>query len=293
MAATDTHGIAHWTSNRLVIDSTGLGWHDAYTSLAAESSWSATLPALPHYNLAYCVRRSARIRRRVEGSAPEQAELLPRRFGMIPADRPSTWQLDGDPEIQQVYLRRAMIDELALDEYDADPGSVVVEPRLGFTDPLLEQLVLALLDVVRHPHRSPESGLWADHVIRLIGLELLRGHSNVAHRRPVAGDVTHAVLEAARDYIEANLTSDLSLSQIAIAVGARPHRLAKDFHSLTGLTLHQYVIQRRVDRAARLLRSTDHPIAAVALDCGFADQSHLTTAFRRRVGITPAAYRSA
>ena len=77
MAATDTHGIAHWTSNRLMIDSTGLGWHDAYTSLAAESSWSATLPALPHYNLAYCVRRSARIRRRVEGSAPEQAELLP------------------------------------------------------------------------------------------------------------------------------------------------------------------------------------------------------------------------
>ena len=140
---------------------------------------------------------------------------------------------------------------------------------------------------------SPESGLWADHVIRLIGLELLRGHSNVAHRRPVSGDVTHAVLEAARDYIEANLTNDLSLSQIAIAVGARPHRLAKDFQSLTGLTLHQYVIQRRVDRAARLLRSTDHPIAAVALECGFADQSHLTTAFRRRVGITPAAYRSA
>jgi AraC family transcriptional regulator len=293
MAASETHGIAQWTSNQLVIDSAGLGWHDAYTSLAMESSWNATLSPLPHYGLAYCLRRSAHIRRRVEGSPTEDADLLPRRFGMIPADRASTWQLDGDPEVQLVYLRRETVDELAVDEFETDPGDVHVEPRLGFTDPMLEQLVTALLGAVRDRERVPESALWSDHVIRLIGLELLCRYSNVARMPSKASEVTPTMLRAAREYIEANLTADLSLSRIAEAVGARPHRLAKDFRAGTGEPLHQYVIGRRLDRAARLLRATDDPIAGIALECGFADQSHLTTAFRRRIGVTPAAYRSA
>jgi AraC family transcriptional regulator len=293
MSCAETHGIAQWTSNQLLADSSGLGWHDAYTSLAVESSWDATLPPLPHYGLAYCLRRSAHIRRRVEGSAAEQADLLPRRFGMIPADRASSWQLDGDPEVQLVYLRRQTIDELAIDEFGTDPGDVHVEPRLGFTDPLLEQLVTALLEQVRHPERTPESGLWADHVIRLIGMELLRRYSNLTCEPSPASDIPRTTLGAVRDYIEENLTADLSLIGIADAVGARPHRLARDFRTEIGEPLHQYVIGRRVDRAAGLLRSTDDPIAGIALECGFADQSHLTNAFRRRVGVTPAAYRSA
>jgi AraC family transcriptional regulator len=57
------------------------------------------------------------------------------------------------------------------------------------------------------------------------------------------------------------------------------------------LPLHQYVLGRRIERAASLLRFSDTPIAAIAIECGFADQSHLTTAFRRRTGVTPAVYR--
>ena len=98
------------------------------------------------------------------------------------------------------------------------------------------------------------------------------------------------------DYIEANLDGrPVAGAASPTAVELRPHRLAHATSAIgTGVPLHQYVLGRRVERAAgRLLRSSDDPIAAIAIDCGFADQSHLTTAFRRRVGITPAAYRSA
>jgi AraC family transcriptional regulator len=293
LAVADTHGTANLSTNQLVLDSRGLGWRDAYTSLTVESPWSATLPALPHLSLAYCVRRSARIRRRVDGARAEVADLLPRRFGMIPSDRSSTWEVEGDPEVQLVYLRRDTIDELVVDEFDTDPHDVHVEPRLGFDDPVLEPLVVSLLDAARLGVRLPTSGLWADHVVRLIGLELLRRHSNVERRAVSASDMTRTRLHATCDYIEANLTADLSLGGIATAVGVRPHRLARDFRDRTGVALHQYVLGRRVERAARLLRSSDTPIAMIAIECGFADQSHLTTAFRRRVGATPAAYRRA
>jgi AraC family transcriptional regulator len=293
MAVADTHGTAHLSANHLVLDSTGLGWRDAYTSLTVETSWSATLPALPHLSLAYCVRRSARIRRRVDGARPEVADLLPRRFGMIPSDRSSTWQVDGNPEVQLVYLRRDTIDELAIDEFDTDPRDLRFAPNLGFDDPALEPLVKSLLDAARLGVRLPTSGLWADHIVRLIGIELIRRHSNVARRPASPSDMTRSRLHATCDYIEANLDADLSLAGIADAVGVRPHRLARDFRDRAGLPLHQYVLGRRVERAAHLLRACDAPIAMIAADCGFADQSHLTTVFRRRVGVTPAAYRLA
>lgn len=289
--AGDTHGTAHLSPNELVLDSTGLGWRDAYTSLTRESSWSATLPALPHVSLAYCVRRSARIRRRVDGSRTEVAELLPRRFGMIPCDRASTWHVDGRPEVQLVYLRRDTIDELAADEFGADPDTVQMEPGLGFDDPVLESLVVSLLDAARAGTRLSTSALWADHVVREIAIELLRRHSNVGRSATSRSDLSRSRLRATFDHIEAHLTGDLSLTGLASAVGARPHRLARDFRERTGTPLHQYVLARRVERAALLLRSSDTAIAVIAGECGFADQSHLTTAFRRRVGVTPAVFR--
>jgi AraC family transcriptional regulator len=291
LAVADTHGTAHLSTNQLVLDSTGLGWRDAYTSLTAETSWNATLPALPHLSLAYCVRRSARIRRRVDCARIEVADLLPGRFGMIPSDRSSAWEVDGNPEVQLVYLRRDTLDELAIDEFDTDPRDVRIEPRLGFEDPVLEPLVMSLLDAARLGVRLPTSGLWADHVVRSIGVELLRRHSNLERRPPSPSDMTHSRLHTTCDYIEAHLDADLSLAGIAASVGVRPHRLARDFRDRAGLPLHQYVLARRVVRAATLLRSSDTPIATIAIDCGFADQSHLTTAFRRRVGVAPAIYR--
>jgi AraC family transcriptional regulator len=291
MAAGDTHGTADLSPNRLVLDSTGLGWRDAYTSLTRESSWSATLPALPHLSLAYCVRRSARIRRRVDGSREEVTDLGPRRFGMIPADRCSTWHVDGEPEVQLVYVRRETIDELAIDEFGVDPARVEIEPRLGFGDPVLEPLVLSLLEAARSGVALASSAVWADHVVRMIGLELLQRYSNIGAPVPSRSDLTRARVASTCEYVDANLTGDLSLHGIATAVQVRPHRLARDFRDRTGVPLHQYVLGRRVETAALLLRSSQTPLAAIALECGFADQSHLTTAFRRRVGVTPAVYR--
>ena len=102
---------------------------------------------------------------------------------------------------------------------------------------------------------------------------------------------THARVAATCEYVDANLTGDLSLHGIATAVQVRSHRLARDFRDRTGVPLHQYVLGRRVECAARLLRTSETPLATIAIDCGFADQSHLTTAFRKRVGVTPAVYR--
>ena len=293
----ETHGIAQWATHRLLADSTGLGWYDIYTSFATESSWNAALPGLPHPCLAYCHRRGAAVDRRVDGERAEHAELRARRFGMIPADRSSTWNLEGDPEVQLVYLRRSMVDAMIEIEFQRDPATVELIPHIGFADALLEQLVIALLDAAQ-PSVGCADRLYVDQLTQLIAMQMLRAHSNLAGH--AGGRTPDAVLDAGervvarvRELIDESLAdSDLSLASLAAAAGVGAHQLAISFTRSVGVPLHQYVIGRRVERARQLLRDTDEPLASVAYATGFSNQSHFTTTFRRIVGMTPGRYRN-
>lgn len=94
-------------------------------------------------------------------------------------------------------------------------------------------------------------------------------------------------LRRIKDYIEANLDQALSLASIAEAAGSSPSHFKVLFRRATGIPLHQYVIRRRVERARELLQSTELPITVVALEVGFAHQSHLARWTRRLLGASP------
>jgi AraC family transcriptional regulator len=94
-------------------------------------------------------------------------------------------------------------------------------------------------------------------------------------------------LRQVKDFIEANLDQDLSLEVIAGVAGSSPSHFKVLFRRATGLPLHQYVIRRRVERARQLLERTEMPIDEIALEVGFAHQSHLARWTRRLLGATP------
>jgi AraC family transcriptional regulator len=64
------------------------------------------------------------------------------------------------------------------------------------------------------------------------------------------------------------------------------------FRQTTGESPHQFVLGRRIELAQQLLTETDASLAQVALQSGFASQSHLSSVFKRRLGLTPRAYRN-
>jgi AraC family transcriptional regulator len=100
-------------------------------------------------------------------------------------------------------------------------------------------------------------------------------------------------LDEARAVLHDRYTESLSLSDVAVAVGVEPDRLARGFRRAFGEPLAGYLRRVRVNAAAGLLASTDLPIARVAGDVGFADQSHLTRWFGRYMDTTPARFRVA
>jgi AraC family transcriptional regulator len=293
----ETHGIALWPKHRLIADSRGLGWHDAYTSLATEAPWRRTLRAVPHYCIAYCTNRAAQVSRVIDGERrTDSVELRTRHFGVVPADRESSWQLCGAPDIQLVYLRRSMVDRMAEEHLGCDSSRVDLLPKLGFSDGLLEQLALALLATARNDAVNPSDGIYADHLVRMITMHLLRYHSTRAMSAPeneVAAHLNNARMMHVRDLIESALGEDLALERLAAEAGVAVHAFSEAFTKAFGTPPYRYVIQRRVERAKTMLRHTDLPIARIAYETGFASQSHLATTFKRSVGQTPGAYRRA
>ena len=100
-----------------------------------------------------------------------------------------------------------------------------------------------------------------------------------------------AWLTQARDLLHDSWREPLRVSDIAHAVGVHPVHLSRSFRAEYGLPVSGYVRRLRVEWAARRLTDTDEPIASIAVQAGFTDQSHLTRTLRAQLGVTPRQWR--
>jgi AraC family transcriptional regulator len=100
-------------------------------------------------------------------------------------------------------------------------------------------------------------------------------------------------LKRVYDYIEAHLDDRLALADLAGVACLSPFHFSRSFKEAVGVGPQRYVMHRRVERAKALMRRTDQPLALIAQEVGFADQSHLTSVFRRESGVTPGHFRAA
>jgi AraC-like DNA-binding protein len=98
------------------------------------------------------------------------------------------------------------------------------------------------------------------------------------------------VAQKAREYLHANTQYDIGLDHLAAATGVDRFRLTRAFKAAYGIAPHAYLVQLRLATARRMLARGEQP-AMVAMELGFADQSHMGRWFVRAYGLTPALYR--
>jgi AraC family transcriptional regulator len=164
------------------------------------------------------------------------------------------------------------------------------EFHVSLHDPLLSQLVATLAD-------ETEGGFADRILVECLGTALcvrLAQHF-VGPLRLAASKkgLSPERLERVRDYVEAHLDDELSLTVLADIACLSPYHFSRSFKERAGVGPQRYVIQRRLERAKTLLRQTRQPLAQIAQEAGFADQSHLTSIFRREIGVTPGRFRAA
>ena len=96
----------------------------------------------------------------------------------------------------------------------------------------------------------------------------------------------------AKDLIDARYRDPLDVETLAAAAHLSPAHFSREFRRVFGETPHQYLLTRRLERAAEMLRNTDHAVSDICFDVGLASVGSFTTSFRRAYGMTPTEYRA-
>jgi AraC-like DNA-binding protein len=102
---------------------------------------------------------------------------------------------------------------------------------------------------------------------------------------------THELVKRVKEFVANTAHARVRLAEISRAVGASPSYLAAIFKNAERTTIHQYLLNLRLTRAASLLAGCDD-MTVLALNLGFASHSHFSSAFRRWAGSTPTLYRA-
>ncbi len=96
----------------------------------------------------------------------------------------------------------------------------------------------------------------------------------------------------AKDLADARYAEPLDVNDLAAAAGLSRAHFSREFRRAFGESPHAYVLTRRLERAAALLRTTDHSVAEICFSVGLSSLGSFTTSFKRTYGVTPTAYRA-
>lgn len=287
----ETHGMLAQPSARIKANSDGRDWTSLFASVQRETPFQGVFQSSRDHLLV------------LHRDGPVQVEsLCDRRIGkrVVPAGgihiiSPGVdfgINLTGSIETVHVYVRRAIIEEVALEMVDGDPAKLEIPSSIVECDKALHALIDASAYAVED--ESVGSSMFTDYLSRTIAAQLIRAYSKAKLKgggRVSGGTNLSPTLSDAVDYMTANIDEAINLADIAQATNRSPSHIARIFRTELGMPPHRYLINLRVDKARRLLEKTSMSIAEIAYECGFAHQEHLTRLFRRHCGTTPAAYR--
>jgi AraC family transcriptional regulator len=171
-----------------------------------------------------------------------------------------------------------------------DPLHIELTEQFAIRDAFIEQVIWALLCELQSNGLGGQ--LYVDMLAQALGLHLLRNYANLKPvAQPSSSRLTSHQICRVKDYIESHLTEYITLPMLAAYAGVSTSHFGRWFKASFGIAPHQYVIQRRLERAHQLLKQPDMTIAQAAQQVGFYDQSHLIRHFKRTYGTAPQASR--
>ncbi|MGD1919293.1 MAG: AraC family transcriptional regulator [Pleurocapsa sp.] len=188
-----------------------------------------------------------------------------------------------------LIVKPNLLRKIALTTECLNPDRIELLPVLKDRDSLIEYLAQLFFAEMQNDNFGNQ--LYLESLSNALGIHLLR---NYCVFKPIFRRYTDGLspnkLRQIIDYIQSNLDKKLSLKTMAEIVNMDKYYFATQFKRAMGIAPHQYVIEQRVEKAKRLLQSRKQPLFEVALNCGFASQSHFNKVFRQYIGTTPKSY---
>jgi AraC family transcriptional regulator len=207
---------------------------------------------------------------------------------VIPSRTAARWEMHDDNDTALLLSLPQRLLEAVAEESGMDTSRLEIRNRFQIRDMELETLSWAM-------KRELETGclsgrLYMNGLTLAVASRLVAWHSSAAKMpKPTNEGLSGLRLKQVLAFIEEQLAEDLSLEQIAAAAGVSASHVKAVFRKAMGMPVHQYVIQRRVERAKELLRRDSLSMAEIAAAAGFSHQSHMARHMRRVLGMPPLA----
>jgi AraC family transcriptional regulator len=203
-------------------------------------------------------------------------------------------------DVMQWTAALAVTSELTMDNSTSSFGLTGVVPAIcdaeagegGSTEQQMRLALAELCSAVKSA-LDDERSTAEDSLRRACEILQQMGAAHAGMKQEVRGGLSPWQIRKVTSHVEAHLDRTIRNDDLASLVRLNPSHFGRAFRNSFGEPPHEYVIRRRVERAQGLMLSTDAPLSEIALDCGLADQSHLTRLFRRIAGESPRAWRRA
>lgn len=270
------------SGSRIVLSSSRmLGWRGFGAELVNVSAGLHRIPAFKYHRVG--VHVGAPVRARCMCNERRQSRMQAHGDAdVIPAGLDGQWSDEAACTIFSVRIGEAFaqrtIEQLGLKSSDAQ-----LRPQFQMRDPRFQYLAWALRAELEADDASDP--LYAESLCTAMVVRLIGGAPTLENnrRRTLAPKMAARVIE----FIEAHLDQRLTLSELAALAELSVPHFKVLFRETLGMPVHRYVVQRRVERARTLLLQGKLNASQIALDMGFAHQSHMAHWMGRLLGVTP------
>lgn len=205
---------------------------------------------------------------------------------IIPAGVDGSWEDDSDCQLLRLSLHPTLLRAVA-EELGRDTGKIELLPRLQVRDARIEAIGWAIKADLEAD--TPSDPLYIDLLANALAVRLIEiaTTGSALPERRTDLQLSARQLRIITEFIETNMDQKLHLADLAAVVGISITRFKALFRNSTGVSVHQYVIRRRVEYARSLITTTTMTASEIALAAGFAHQSHMASTMRRLLGVTP------
>jgi AraC family transcriptional regulator len=199
-------------------------------------------------------------------------------------------QWNQDDRYLRIQIASQLIEQVAQSAIEVASDRVELLPEFRARSPEIEQVSMMLLNELRTGGTAGK--LYVESLTNVLAVHLLRNYSALRlGSTSYEGKLNDCQLLQVTDYIREHLADEIQLADLAEALQLSQFHFSRLFKQSTGVSPYRYVLQQRIDRAKRLLQTTDLSIMEIALLCGFSSHSHLGKWFRQYTGMTPKVFR--
>lgn len=211
-------------------------------------------------------------------------------FNLLDIRRRHSAEVQAALDCVALYLPLGALDALT-DERGMPRVSTLAAPEgAALTDPVIWHLSESLMPVLERPEEA--SPLFVEHAGMALAWHVLHRYGGVAAPSPMGrGALAPWQERKAKEMLTADLTRQVSLSELATACRLSRSHFARCFKATTGLATHRWLARRRIERAKDLLIHSSKSLEQIAEECGFADRSHFARAFAKWAGASPGRWR--